>query len=182
MWRRSQWLHGLRCAWSWFTWTLRSWVQIPLEAWTYECVSKSFRTGRLEREPQMVQLSVIRCSFIAILWVNVVSLVTITFCVASQRVLLLLISLSTQSGNFWIHQRMSTFFCVVLSCAGRGLAMGRSPIQGDPTKYLNGARFDVFTAVKIQVNVFWIVTLCSVSVGYHPAPPWRWRQQLLPKR
>jgi hypothetical protein len=33
----------------------------------YEGVSKSFRTGRLEREQQMVQLSATRCSFIAIL-------------------------------------------------------------------------------------------------------------------
>jgi hypothetical protein len=35
----------------------------------YEGVSKSFRTGRLERELQMVQLSAIKCSCIAILWV-----------------------------------------------------------------------------------------------------------------
>jgi hypothetical protein len=28
----------------------------------YECVSRSFRTGRLERILQMVQLSAIRCS------------------------------------------------------------------------------------------------------------------------
>jgi hypothetical protein len=33
----------------------------------YEGVSKSFRTGRLERELQMVQLSATRCSCIAIL-------------------------------------------------------------------------------------------------------------------
>jgi hypothetical protein len=33
----------------------------------YEVVSKSFRTGRLERELQMVQLSATRCSCIAIL-------------------------------------------------------------------------------------------------------------------
>jgi hypothetical protein len=32
----------------------------------YVCVSKSFRTGRLERELQMVQLSAIRCSCIAV--------------------------------------------------------------------------------------------------------------------
>jgi len=37
---------------------------------TYEGVSKSFRTGRLDRELQMVQLSDIRCSCIAILWVS----------------------------------------------------------------------------------------------------------------
>jgi hypothetical protein len=34
---------------------------------TYDGVSKSFRTGRLERELQMVQLSATRCSCIAIL-------------------------------------------------------------------------------------------------------------------
>jgi hypothetical protein len=47
----------------------------------YEDVSKSFRTGRLERELQMVQLS-----WIAILWVSLVSIAAITLCVASQRV------------------------------------------------------------------------------------------------
>jgi hypothetical protein len=36
-------------------------------SYTYEGVSKSFRTGRLERELQMVQLSATRCSRIAIL-------------------------------------------------------------------------------------------------------------------
>jgi hypothetical protein len=48
----------------------------------YENVSKSFRTGRLERELQMVQLSATRCSCIAIL----VSFTAITLCVDSQRV------------------------------------------------------------------------------------------------
>jgi len=33
---------------------------------------------------------------------------------------------------------MSTFFCVVLSCVGRDLAMGRSPIQGVVLKCQNG--------------------------------------------
>jgi hypothetical protein len=33
----------------------------------YEGVSKSFRTGRLERELQIIQFSATRCSFIAIL-------------------------------------------------------------------------------------------------------------------
>jgi len=37
---------------------------------THEGVSKSFWTGRLERELQMVQLSATRCSCIAILWVR----------------------------------------------------------------------------------------------------------------
>jgi len=27
-------------------------------------------------------------------------------------------------------------------------------------------RFEVFTAVKIQVMVFWVVTSCNVAIGY----------------
>jgi hypothetical protein len=53
---------------------------------TYDSVSKSFRTDRLERELQMVQLSATRSSCIAILWVCLVSFAAITLCVASQRV------------------------------------------------------------------------------------------------
>jgi hypothetical protein len=51
-----------------------------------EGVSRSFRTGRLERELQMVPLSATRCSCIAILWVSLVSFAVITLCVPSQRV------------------------------------------------------------------------------------------------
>jgi hypothetical protein len=52
----------------------------------HEGVSKSFRTGRLERGLQMVHFSVARWSCIAIFWVSLVSFVAITLCVASQRV------------------------------------------------------------------------------------------------
>jgi len=49
---------------------------------------------------------------------------------------------------------------------------------------ISGATFEVFTAVKIQVEFFWIVTPCSAVVGYLsvcfiPSPvtsPWRWMQ------
>jgi hypothetical protein len=51
----------------------------------HEGVSKTFRTGRLEREPQMVQLSATRCSCIAISWPSLVSFAAITLCVAFQR-------------------------------------------------------------------------------------------------
>jgi hypothetical protein len=50
---------------------------------TYESVPKSFRTGRVERELQMVQLSVTRCSYIAIFWVSLASSAAIILCVAS---------------------------------------------------------------------------------------------------
>jgi hypothetical protein len=78
------------------------------KASTYESVTKSFRTGRLERELQMVQLSATTCSCIAILWVNLVRFTVITLRLAFNKCLLLLllfISLWTQSGNFWIHFR-----------------------------------------------------------------------------
>jgi uncharacterized membrane protein len=52
---------------------------------TYESVSKSFRTGHLEQELQMVQLSATRYSCIIISRVNLVSFAAITLCVASQR-------------------------------------------------------------------------------------------------
>jgi hypothetical protein len=34
------------------------------------------------------------------------------------------------------------------------------------TPRLQSVRFEVFTAVKIKVVVFWVVMLCSVVVGY----------------
>jgi hypothetical protein len=52
----------------------------------YEGVSKSFWTGHLESELQMVQLFATRCSCIAILWINLINFAAITLCVASQRV------------------------------------------------------------------------------------------------
>jgi hypothetical protein len=58
----------------------------PKALMMYEGVTKSFRTGRLERELQMVHLSATRCSCIAILRVSLVSFAAITLCVASQRV------------------------------------------------------------------------------------------------
>jgi hypothetical protein len=53
----------------------------------YEGVSKSSRTGRLERELQLVQLSATMCSCNAILWASLVSFAAITPRVASQRVI-----------------------------------------------------------------------------------------------
>jgi hypothetical protein len=66
------------------TLNLKIWV-VKVEP-VYEGVSKSFRTGRLAREQQMVELSAIRCSCIAILWVILMSFAAITLCVASQQV------------------------------------------------------------------------------------------------
>jgi hypothetical protein len=83
-------------------------------AWSLEGVSKTSRTGRRERELQMEQLSDIRFSCIAILRVSPVSFAAITLCVASQRVFVVVVnSLSTQSGKFWIHPRMGDWKFIV---------------------------------------------------------------------
>jgi hypothetical protein len=79
----------------------------------YEDVSKSFRTVRLERELQMVELSATKCSYIAILWVSLVSFATITLCVASQRMFIVVVYfVMTQSGNFWIYLRILLKICL----------------------------------------------------------------------
>jgi len=54
------------------TWYLIKYMDNVTFSITYSCnardgVSKSFRTGRMELELQIVQLSATRCSFIAIL-------------------------------------------------------------------------------------------------------------------
>jgi hypothetical protein len=80
----------------------------------YEGVSKSFRTDRLEGELQMVQLSATRCSYIAILWVSLVSFVAITVFVASQRVFI--ISLYFVVDSVRKHLRILTDQCI--ECRG----------------------------------------------------------------
>jgi hypothetical protein len=74
----------------------------------YEGVFKSFWTGHLEQELQMVQLSATKCSRITILWVSLMSFATITLCVASWYVFVVTL-LSTQIGNFWIHPSVFTY-------------------------------------------------------------------------
>jgi hypothetical protein len=57
----------------------------------YEDIYKSYRTGCLEPDLKMVQLSATRYNFIAILWVRLVSFAAITLCVASQRVFIVVV-------------------------------------------------------------------------------------------
>jgi hypothetical protein len=69
----------------------------------YEGVSKSFWTGHLQPVLRMVQLSATRCSCIAILWVSLVSFVAaITFCVASQRVFIVVVYFSPGTFRYTI--------------------------------------------------------------------------------
>jgi hypothetical protein len=76
----------------------------------YDRVSKSFRTGRLEWELQMIQLSATMCSCIAILWVSLVSFAAITLYITFQGVFIVvgIYFVRAQSGNFWIHSHIFT--------------------------------------------------------------------------
>jgi hypothetical protein len=65
--------------------------QESLQYYPVAGVSKSFRTGRLERELEMVQFFDTRCSCIAILWVTLVSFAAITLCLASQQVFVVVV-------------------------------------------------------------------------------------------
>jgi hypothetical protein len=49
---------------------------------------------------------------------------------------------------------------------------------------MRNAKSEVFTAVKIQVDVFWFVTPCSVVVGYQRfgGPSWLHLQVVTPRR
>jgi hypothetical protein len=60
------------------------------------------------------------------------------------------------------HGYLSASFCVVLSCVGRGLAMGWSLVQG----VLQYVGFEVLTAVGTKMAVFWVVAPCSLVEIY----------------
>jgi hypothetical protein len=84
------WQWAIECIWSVPEATLENFIRIfqcQSRKRIYQGVSKSFRTGHLERELQMVQLPATRFSCIAILWVSLVSFDVITLFVASQRVI-----------------------------------------------------------------------------------------------
>jgi hypothetical protein len=55
-------------------------------------------------------------------------------------------------------KKLSTF----LTLPGRRKFLGKDDILNN-----KNMRFELLIAVKIQVNVFWVVTPCSVAVGYH---------------
>jgi hypothetical protein len=128
----------------------------------YKCVSKNFRTGLLERERQMVELSATRCSCIAILWVSLVSFVAVNFCVASQRVFKIVVYfvidsvrklLDTPSYKSRVVLNLSNtgvlgsnpvccmnicsrWSVALCNCVDRDLVLGWFPIQGIMLRYL----------------------------------------------
>jgi hypothetical protein len=85
-------------------------MQSSMQAHTwlfYEGVTKSFRTGSLERKLQILHLSATRCSCITILWVSLASFAAISLYIASQRMFIVVsVYFVIESGNFWIHPRL----------------------------------------------------------------------------
>jgi hypothetical protein len=90
----------------------------------YEGVSSSFRTGRLQRVLQMVQLSATRCSCIAILWVSLVNFAAITLCISSQRVIIIVVYFvidsvwKLQYTLVWYMLLLVGFVCLHISESG----------------------------------------------------------------
>jgi hypothetical protein len=125
----------------------------------YEGVFKSFWTCRLERE----LLSATRCSCIAILWESLESFAAIIFRVASQGCLLLLfISLSTQSGNFWIHPSTSSW--KLEKDVGRYYNDGCREVAFEDRRCLNSLRIvsnDGFCYYRC-----WALRFCYHSTSY----------------
>jgi hypothetical protein len=78
-------------SYSFHVYKVRTNAMLTLSSHHIKGSNQNFRTGRLEREQQMVQLSATRCSCIAILWVSLMGFAAITLCVASQLVFLVLV-------------------------------------------------------------------------------------------
>jgi hypothetical protein len=129
----------------------------------YEGVSTSFRTGRLKRELRMVRLSATRCSCIAILWVSLAIFAAITLCVAFQRVFIFVISLSTQSGNFWIHPRM---YCVCVCVCVGGCARVVNVIMNLPVPQEVGNFLPSWTTVSFSKRTLLHGYIANVTKNY----------------
>jgi hypothetical protein len=105
----------------------------------YEDVFKSFRTGCLERELQMVRLSATWCSYMAILWVSLVSFAAITLYVTARRVFIVVV--------YYVHRLgpetsdiLTYLYRAFLVCGGTIiLTSHRICIRKDLTQIHNGS-------------------------------------------
>jgi hypothetical protein len=123
-------------------------------------VSKIFRTGRLERELQMVQLSTTGCSCIAILWVNLVSFAAVTLSVASQRVFIVVVYFVIDS----VRKLLDTPSYVTCKShiANQNCTLPPFKLRA---MFMNVMRDLTFWRLW-NFEVFCVVTPCSVVVGY----------------
>jgi hypothetical protein len=111
----------------------------------YDGVSKSFRTGRLEQELQMIQLSATRCSCITILWVSLVSFAAITLSVVFQRVFIVVYFVIDTPSYTKVSKAITSFVIT-------------------HTRIL---------FMYLKNRGIWVATPCSVAVGYQRlGGPW----------
>jgi hypothetical protein len=115
----------------------------------YESVTKSFRTGRLEQELQMVQLSATRCSCIAILWVSLVSFAAIPLYVASQRMFIVFVYFVIDS----VRKLLDTTSCVsTLTVVCRALLRPLSPSSTQHVTFLHRSNTHVRSKHQIHLS------------------------------
>jgi hypothetical protein len=82
---------------------------------SYKGISKSFQTGCMEWELQILQLSATKCSCIAVLWISLVSFVAITLCVASQWAFIIIIIVYFVIDSVWkLLDTPSYHWCIVI--------------------------------------------------------------------
>jgi hypothetical protein len=166
-----------------------SWATISVSSW--EGVSRSFRTGRLEWELQMVQLSATKCSCISILWVSLVSFDAITLCVASQRVFVVSVYfvinsvqklLNTFSYRLTSHSKRPTAI-VLLFSKGEGKVvpvLHWLPCHGNAC----GSEGIAPRFLNLGARLKWVVSFMSRSLyrrrkspRWAPEPVWIWWQK-----
>jgi hypothetical protein len=136
----------LQIIWTYFLrWNFQFLIKLLTQHCIRGCIQK-FPGWLLERELQIIQLSATRCSCI-ILWVSLVSFASINLCVASQRVFIVVISLSTQSGNVWIHPRILRLI---------GNAHIFSNLCCEPDSWQRSQQFSPHISISIAIHVFQI--------------------------
>jgi hypothetical protein len=156
---------------------MQIWFVTVVPTYLYEVVSKSFRTGRLEQELQMVQLSAIRCSCIAIVWISLVGFAAITLCVASQRVFIVV-----YFGNFLIHPRMcnSIWISVYLRKCDDVRYIDTSPVRQAERSDIQSTHYvlTLCNGCKERLRTWWkkrvhFSPLVSFILGSQPRSLWR---------
>jgi hypothetical protein len=127
--------------------------------WTYKGVSKSFRTGRLERQLQMVQLSATRCSCITILWVSLVS-----FC--CHNPLCCFSTSNTKGKHIFCYRVSSETFGYTLVCTGQLCILGTTSVilqLISKASHLTGCGFGLPPGVD-----WWSCSLALISNKFKP--------------
>jgi hypothetical protein len=103
----------------------------------YEGVSRSFRTGRLQRVRQMVQLSANRCSCISVLWFSLVSFAAMILYVASRVFIVVVVVYFVDSVRKLLDTSSYTLQCSSASL-GPVYPFSRLELTSPPSIRLHG--------------------------------------------